>query len=105
MLLSSHGRAVSLYGEVPAILKYSVVCPLFFSEAEGPGVSLMAGRKQAPQTPAQLQFWQSKGEALSESELTLYQNPFKTSWVQGDATFRAAALDEVLLLDCTLHFV
>ena len=104
MLLGSHGRAVSLY-EVPAILKYSAVCPLFFSEAEGPGVSLMAGRKQAPRTPARLQFWHSTGEALSECELTLYQNPFKTSWFQCDAMFSTAALGEVLLLDCTLHFV
>lgn len=63
----------------------------------------MAGRKQAPHTPAGLQFWHSMGEALSE--LTLYQNPFKNSRFQCDAMFSTAALAEVLLLHCTLHFV
>lgn len=65
----------------------------------------MAGRKQAPYTPAWLQFWHSTGDVLSETELALCQNPFKTSWFQCDAMFSTAAQGEVLLLHCMLHFV
>lgn len=96
MLLGSHRRAVRLYEEVPAIFKCSAVCPLLLTEAEGPVVFFMAGRKQAHHTPAQLQFWHSPGQALSESELTLCQNLFED--FKCDAMFSAAALGEVLLL-------
>lgn len=51
MLLGSHGRAVGPCGEVPAILKYSALCPLLFREAEGPAISFVAGKKKKGRHP------------------------------------------------------